>query len=93
MNLSTEQKQTHGHREYTCGCQGRKWDGRGVWGWLSIEVLLHTGTYIQSLREDDGRCYEKKNVYIYMTGSLCYATEIDNTGNQLESNKKERKKK
>ena len=22
MNLSTEQKQTHRHREQTCGCQG-----------------------------------------------------------------------
>ena len=22
MNLFTEQKQTHGHREQTCGCQG-----------------------------------------------------------------------
>ena len=22
MNLSTEQKQTHGHREQPCGCQG-----------------------------------------------------------------------
>ena len=35
MNLSTEQKQTHRHKEQTCGCQGkrgRKWDGLGVWG-------------------------------------------------------------
>ena len=33
MNLSTKQKQTHRHREQTCGCQGggRK-DGVGVWG-------------------------------------------------------------
>ena len=32
MNLSTKQKQTHIHREQTCGCQGeegRKWDGQG----------------------------------------------------------------
>ena len=31
----TKQKQTHGHREQTCGCQGgdgRKRDGWGVWG-------------------------------------------------------------
>ena len=38
MKLSAKQKQTHGHREQTCGCQGgggrRKWDGWGVWGWL-----------------------------------------------------------
>ena len=34
MNLSTEQKQTHGHREQTCGCQGGgggSGDRRGVW--------------------------------------------------------------
>ena len=34
-NLSTEKKQTHGHGEQTCGCQGeggRVWDGLGVWG-------------------------------------------------------------
>ena len=30
MNLSTKLKQTHRHREQTCGCQGgegREWDG------------------------------------------------------------------
>ena len=35
MNASTEQKQTHRHKEQTCGCQRggrRNWDGRGVWG-------------------------------------------------------------
>ena len=37
MNLATKQKQTHRHREQTCGCQGggrqREWDERGVWNW------------------------------------------------------------
>ena len=35
MNLSTEQKQTHGHREQTCSCQGEgsEWEGLGAWGW------------------------------------------------------------
>ena len=28
MNLSMKQKQTHGHREQTCGCQGG-WGGEG----------------------------------------------------------------
>ena len=32
MNPSTEQKQTHGHREQTCGCQG---EGGGV-GWTGV---------------------------------------------------------
>ena len=31
MNLSMEQKQTHGHREQACGCRGggseEKWSG------------------------------------------------------------------
>ena len=32
MNLSTKQKQTHRHREQTCGCQGGLGrDGVGVW--------------------------------------------------------------
>ena len=35
MNLSTEQKQTHRHREErTCDCPGeggREWGGLGVW--------------------------------------------------------------
>ena len=35
MNLSTQQRKTHRHREQTCGCQEggeREWDGLGVWG-------------------------------------------------------------
>ena len=36
MNLPTKQKQTHRHREQTCGGQGgwgRERDGRGFGGW------------------------------------------------------------
>ena len=35
MNISTKLKQTHSHREQTCGCQGegdRQWDGLGIMG-------------------------------------------------------------
>ena len=35
MNLSMKQKQNHGHREQTCGCQGGEGWGRvgvGSWG-------------------------------------------------------------
>ena len=34
MNLSGEQKQTHRHREQTCGHRrgGSEWGGQGVWG-------------------------------------------------------------
>ena len=57
INLSTEKKQTHGHGEQTCGCQG---GGRGSgmdWEfgvrkckllcleWMNNEILLYsTGT-------------------------------------------------
>ena len=34
MKLSTKQKQTHGHREQTCGCHGGGgWGRNGVGGW------------------------------------------------------------
>ena len=34
INLSTKQKQTHEHREQTCGCQGGgDWGRDGVRGW------------------------------------------------------------
>ena len=49
--------------------------------WISSEVLLYsTGSYIQSLGIDhDGRFYEKKNVNLCMTGSLCCTAEMDST--------------
>ena len=62
MKLSTEKKQTHGHREQTCGCQGRGGKSGMDWEfgvsrckllhleWISNEILLyHTGDYIPSL--------------------------------------------
>ena len=34
MNLSTEKKQTNGHEEQTCGCQGGGvWERNGVGVW------------------------------------------------------------
>ena len=60
MNISTKQKQTHRHREQTCGCQGREGWGGKDWevgisrcklvyiGWINHNVPLHsTGNYIQ----------------------------------------------
>ena len=56
MNPSTEQKQTHGHGDQTCGCRGGG-GGRGSrmdWefgvnrckllhmGWISNEILLYS---------------------------------------------------
>ena len=69
INLSTEQKQTLGHRGQTCGCQ-RGWGGSEMdWElgvssckllyleWISNEVLLYSnGNQTQSLViERDGR--------------------------------------
>ena len=58
-------------------------------GWVSNEILLYgTGNYIQSLvMEHDGRFFEKKNVYLCMTGSRCCTAEIDKTLS-ITSNKK-----
>ena len=47
--------------------------------WISNGVLLYSTEnnsleYIHSLAvKHDGKQYEKKNVYIWMTGSLCYS--------------------
>ena len=93
MNLSTKQKQTHRLREQICGCQGGGGGNEmgGEFGvgrckllhaeWISNEVLLYSiGNYVQSLgKQHDGRQYEKKNVYICMTGSLCCTAKIDIT--------------
>ena len=46
INLSSEQKQTHGHRVQTCGCQGgrgREWDGWAVWGWKMQTITFRMG--------------------------------------------------
>ena len=74
MNLSMKQKQTHRHREQTCGCQGGRRSGGGMdWefgisrykllyiGWINNKVLLHrTGNYIQYLVINHNRKeYEK----------------------------------
>ena len=42
MNLSMKQKQTHGHREQTCRCQG----GRVGEGWGGSLGLADTHHYI-----------------------------------------------
>ena len=77
--ISTKQKQTHRHREQTCGCQRgeeRERNGWGVWvgrckllhlEWISNEFLLYSTQGTISLGiEHEGRFYEKKNAYIYI---------------------------
>ena len=40
MNLSTRQKQTHRHREQTCGCQGE-----GCGGGMDLEFGISRWNY------------------------------------------------
>ena len=92
MNLSTKQKQTQGHREQTCGCQGRGGWGEIEWVvWVSRCRLLHTecvnkfllyntGNYIQySMINNNGNNILKKNVCVYKTESLCCKEKITTT--------------
>ena len=43
MNLSTKQKQTHRHRDQTCGCQG---GGGEREGWTGNLELVDANYYI-----------------------------------------------
>ena len=78
INVSTKQKQTHIHREQTCGCRGGKgWEGKD-WefgisrckleyiGWINNKILLYsTGNYTQyPVINDNGKEYEKKYVCV-----------------------------
>ena len=78
MNLSTKQKQTHRHRDQTCGWQG---GGRGMdWefavgrckllhvGWMEKKVLLYNiGNYVQCPGiNNNGKEYKKEYIYIYI---------------------------
>ena len=61
VNLPTEQEQTHGLGEQTCGCQGREGGSRMDWElgvsscklldleWISNEVLLYSQGTISNL--------------------------------------------
>ena len=86
MNLSTNQKQTHRHREQTCGCQGG--DGGGMeWEfglsrckllhieWINDNVLLYsTGNYTQYPGiNHNGKQYKKECIYVYNSVTLLYS--------------------
>ena len=75
MNLVLKQKQTHRHREQTCGCQGGGMDWEfGISGckllyieWINNKVLLYsTGNYIQyHVISHNGKEYEKECICMY----------------------------
>ena len=59
MNLSMKQKQTHRHREQTCGCQeGGVWERDGVGGWGQ---QLQTSTY--RMDKQQGPTVEHRELY------------------------------
>ena len=74
MNLSMKQKQTHRHREQTCGCQrGEGWgrDGLGVWDQQMQTIICRMDkqqcpNYIQyPVINHNGKEYEKECIYMY----------------------------
>ena len=70
MNLSTKQKQTHRHREQTCGCQGGGEVGEFGIGrckllhleWINNKVLMYsTGNYIKyPVINHNGKEYKRR---------------------------------
>ena len=90
MNLPMKQKQTHRHREQTCGCQGRGEQGREGWGvqnqqWqTNIQrmdkqqgpTVLHRDIQYPVINHN-GKEYEKEYIYICITESLCCTAEIN----------------
>ena len=74
MNSSMKEKQTHRHREQTCGCQGEGGEGmdwefgisRGKLlciGWINNKGI---GNYIQyPVTNHNGKEYEKESTYMY----------------------------
>ena len=81
MNLSAKRKQTHRHREQTCGCQGGGGGCRGMdWEfginrckllhieWINNKVLMYsTGNYIQyPVINHNGKEYEQGYIHMYV---------------------------
>ena len=89
MNISVKQKQNHGHREQTGGCQGGGGMDWGVWDQqmqtiIYRKVLVYsTGNYIQyPVINHNGKEYEKEciyYIYICITESLCCTPETNTT--------------
>ena len=63
----------HRPEEHTCGCQGRagmEWEGQGVWAlWIQTLTFGMDGQWAPTVQ----------HWKLYMIGSLCCTTEIDET--------------
>ena len=60
MNLSTKQKQTQGHRQQTCGCQGGgvwRRDGVKCWG-EQMSAIVHGGGNPQDPTAQHGELHQ-----------------------------------
>ena len=66
MNLSTKQKETHRHREQTCGCQGETvlWER-----WIDSLESAYVNKYIQSIE------WINNEVFLYSIGN--YSVSCD----------------
>ena len=94
MNLTTKQKQTHRHREQTCGCQweeGMKWEATGLCvskcklshlEWIINKVLLHSISTLlgQTVMENN------TNLCVCVV-TLLHSRSWHNTANQPYFNK------
>ena len=59
MNLSMKQRQTHGHREQTCGCQGGGgWERNGLGVW---DQQMQTGIY--RMDKQQGLTIQHREIY------------------------------
>lgn len=101
INLSTKEKWSHKHREQTCGCQGKGFEGGEEWeagvsrgnlqdieGMNNKVPLYNTGNYIPCLMTNRNEKEYKMcilYIYTYITESF-YCTEV-NISNQLYFNK------
>ena len=90
INLFRKKKESHGHTEQTPVCQGggvegeTKWEvGVSRWSYYMLRInkvlLYSTENYIQYPMANHMEKNITKNVYICMTGSLCYTAEINTT--------------
>ena len=72
MNFSVKKKETHSHREQTCGCQGER-DGEGMYGEFGINrcKLL----YIE---------WRESKVLLYSTGNNNKHPVINHNGKKCE---------
>ena len=58
MNLSMKQKQTHRHREHTCGFQGRAGEG-----WIGSMGLADANYYLQRMEKQQGPTVQHRELY------------------------------